>query len=64
MAELLHDDSIGHARQFVASPAAIGFLARLKLRSEPLEVILLGKCGGSLAPELGEQRSQRRKSMS
>lgn len=55
---------MGQERQLVASPAAVGLRALLKCSTDPDEVTVLGMCGGSLEPGVGEQRSQRRRSIS
>lgn len=55
---------MGHERQFVADPAAVGLRVRLKYWRAPEELIVFGICGGSRVFGGGEQRSQRSRSMS
>ena len=55
---------MGQERQFVAPSAAVGFLEGLKKMREPEEVIVEGRCAREVELGAGEQRSQRRKSMS
>jgi hypothetical protein len=65
LAEYIHFDSMGQEGQFVASPAARGFLARRNWERVPELVIVEGACGGAVSLAfVGEQRSQRRTSMS
>ena len=55
---------MGQERQFVAVPAAVGLRDLLKYWREPVEVIEVGMWAGLEEPGGGEQRSQRRTSMS
>lgn len=55
---------MGQDKQLVALPAAVGFRFLLKYRTDPEEDTEVGICGGSLDPAGGEQRSQRRRSIS
>jgi hypothetical protein len=48
----------------VALPASVGFRVLLKYCREPAELIKLGRCAGFDEPSGGEQRSQRRRSIS
>lgn len=63
-AEYLHVFSAGHDKQFVALPAALGFRVLLKYCRPPNELTVVGICAGLADPGGGEQRSQRRRSMS
>jgi hypothetical protein len=64
LAEYLHDFSMGHDRQFVALPAAVGFLVLLKYCRPPAELTVVGIWAGFVDPVGGEQSSQRRRSIS
>ena len=55
---------MGQDRQFVASPAAVGFRVLLKYCSEPDEVTVVGMCTGLEESAGSEQSSQRSKSIS
>jgi hypothetical protein len=48
----------------VASPARVGLRDLLKYWRAPVEVIKLGRCGGSVEDGEGEHISQRRRSIS
>jgi hypothetical protein len=60
----LHDFSMGHDRQFVALPAAVGFLVLLKYCRPPAELTVVGMWAGFVDPVGGEQSNQRRRSIS
>jgi hypothetical protein len=64
LAEYLQDASIGQERQFVAFPAAVGFLVLLKYCRDPTDVTVVGMWAGVVDPGGGEQSNQRRRSIS
>lgn len=65
LAEYLHSGSMGQERQFVAVPAATGLRVRVNCCTEPEDVIVSGRWGGAVGSDGGgEQRSQRRRSIS
>jgi len=64
LAEYLHDFSMGHDRQFVALPAAVGFLVLLKCCRPPAELTVVGMWAGLVDPVGGEHSNQRRRSIS
>lgn len=55
---------MGQERQFVAFPAPVGLRDLLKYWREPDELIAVGRWAGAVECGGGEQRSQRRRSMS
>ena len=56
--------SYGQLRQFVASPAASGFLSFLKNFLDPVEVRKDGRCGSAFVLGGGEHSIHRMKSIS
>lgn len=55
---------MGQERQFVAVPAAVGLRILVKYWRAPDEETVVGMCAGWVESGGGEQRSQRRRSMS
>ena len=63
-AEYLQDCSIGQDKQLVAFSAAVGFRDLLNCCKAPVDETVVGICAGLSEPVGGEQRSQRRTSIS
>lgn len=64
LAEYLQLDSIGHEKQLVALPAAVGLRVLLKYWRAAEEETVVGMWAGWVEFGGGEERIQRRRSMS